>query len=91
MSEQVFKHFVAIAFAISIIATLLSQLLLSFFLRSKGVCVKRLYVGTPGYLDRKYIALCIKEKKSYRCVITLRLMLFVSIILSVLMITVINK
>jgi hypothetical protein len=67
----------------SVFLAVLLQTFLWFFLRRRGVPLDFFYIGTPGYLDVKYINWCRQNEKSYFVVIVLRVVLLLSIIIAV--------
>lgn len=69
-------------FLISVSFAVGSQILLLYFLRSRGVPVKFGLGGTPGYLDLKFIEWCKKNQRTYLAVIFLRIALLISVVLS---------
>jgi len=67
----------------SVLLAVLLQAFLWIFLRQRGVLLDFFYIGTPGYLDVKYINWCRQDEKSYFVVIALRVVLLLSIIIAV--------
>ena len=68
--------------AISILLGLFSQAALWLFLRRRRrVSINHFFVGTPGYLDTKYVWWCRENERSYFLLIALRVLLLANIIL----------
>lgn len=68
--------------AASISLLLLQQGFLWIFLRRKHVQMRHFYIGTPGYLEHKYIRWCREHERGYFTMIIVRVVLIVSIILA---------
>ena len=76
------QDFWAAIFSLSIATTILLQFVLWWFLRSHGVPTKWFLIGTPGYLDQQYIRWRKQHDQGYWLIITLRILLPLSAILS---------
>ncbi len=61
---------------------LLSQYYFWQFLQVRGVHMTFFYIGTPGYLDRKYVRWCQANGRRYLPMIIARAILFCSVILT---------
>ena len=72
--------FVWLAASIALFLSL--QTVLSVLLRRQGVKTHFFWVGTPGYLDSKYVALRNREGKSYALLVALRIFSGLSVIIS---------
>ena len=72
--------------AASIFLLLSSQAFLWIFLRRQHVKMRHFFIGTPGYLDFKYIGWCREHERGYLITIIVRVVLAFSIILAVLFI-----
>ena len=68
--------------AASMFLLLLQQAFLWIFLRRKHVQMRHFYIGTPGYLEHKYIRWCREHERHYLTMIIVRVVLIVSIILA---------
>jgi hypothetical protein len=69
---------------LSILLALLSQAFLWIFLRYHRIPMQHFFIGTPGYLDAKFIRWCKENDSGYRAVIVARGLLVSSIVLAVL-------
>ncbi|MGH6685017.1 MAG: hypothetical protein ACRECA_14060 [Pseudolabrys sp.] len=67
----------------SVLLAVLAQTILWGFLRRRSVSINWFFVGTPGYLDAKYVSWCKRNQKNYLAVIILRSVLVLSIIAAV--------
>lgn len=74
------QNFLFIWLGMSILMFLLAQAGLWLFLRRRQVSIKHFFVGTPGYLDARYIQWCRGNDRSYFTVIILRVLLLANII-----------
>lgn len=72
--------------ALSILLGLLSQAGLWLFLRLRHVSVNHLFVGTPGYLEAKYLRWCRQSDRNYSVMIIVRVFLLANIILATILI-----
>jgi hypothetical protein len=70
--------------AASIILLLLQQVFLWLFLRRQHVQMRQFFIGTPGYLEFKYVGLCREHERGYLAMVILRVVLLISLILAVL-------
>jgi hypothetical protein len=70
--------------AASIILLLLQQAFLWLFLRRQHVQMRHFFIGTPGYLEFKYVGWCREHARGYLAMIILRVVLLFSLILAVL-------
>jgi hypothetical protein len=68
----------------SIILALLSQAFLWIFLPYQRIPMRHFFIGTPGYLDAKFIRWCKDNDRGYLAVIVVRGLLALSIVLAVL-------
>jgi hypothetical protein len=68
--------------ASSIFLLLLSQVFLWAFLRRQQVLMRHFFIGTPGYLDFKYIRWCREHERGYVVMIAVRVVLALSVILA---------
>jgi hypothetical protein len=69
-----------IVLAVSVVLSVLSQLYLWWFLRRRHVQMCLLFVGTPGYLDIKYIRWSQEHQSAYLAVIIARALLALALI-----------
>jgi hypothetical protein len=69
--------------AASIFLLLLSQVFLWTLLRRKHIPLRHFFIGTPGYLDFKYIRWCREHERGYLAMIVVRVVLALSVIVAV--------
>jgi hypothetical protein len=69
--------------AASIFLLLLQQAFLWLFLRRQHVQMHHFFIGTPGYLELRYIRWCREHECGYLTMIIVRVLLIASVVLAV--------
>jgi hypothetical protein len=76
------EDYVDLWFAISIVSCVAGNLAFLFFLKKRGIGMRRGLRGTPGYLDLLYVRWCRRTQRSWLLIICLRIAGFINAVLS---------
>jgi len=82
LGMTMFRVFVNVWFAASVVIQVASSIVFWFWLRRRGVRLVYGLAGIPGYLERAYLGWCRSQGRSGTTVIVLRAMSVINVIVA---------